>query len=59
MSLTDREIEVARYVLAIQRAERDGRRPPAPTAGVLTPEELRDLRVMIRRSKARAERLGQ
>ena len=32
MSLTDREIEVARYVLAIQTAERDGRRAPAPTA---------------------------
>ena len=59
MSLTDREIEVARYVLSIQRADRDERRAPTPTAGVLTPEELRDLRVMIRRSNARAERLQQ
>jgi hypothetical protein len=53
-----REIEVARYVLAIQRAERDGHRAPAPKAGLLTPEELRDLRVIIRRSNARAERVG-
>ena len=57
MSLTDRDLEVARYVLAIQRAERDERRAPAPKAGVLTREELRDLRVMIRRSNDRAERL--
>lgn len=57
MTLTDREIEVARYVLAVQRAERDGRRPPAPKAGLLTAEELRELRVIIRRSNARAERL--
>lgn len=57
MSLTDRETEVARYVLAFQRAERDGRRPPAPKAGLLTDEELRELRVIIRRAGARAERL--
>ncbi len=58
MTLTDREVEVARYVLSFQRAEGDGRRAPAPTAGLLTAEELRELRVMIRRSSARAERLG-
>jgi hypothetical protein len=57
MSLTDRDREVARYVLAVLRAERDGRRAPAPTGGLLTAEELRELRVMIRRSNARAERL--
>ena len=58
MSLTDREIEVARYVLAVQRAELDGRRAPAPKAGLLTAEELRELRVIIRRANARAERLA-
>jgi hypothetical protein len=57
VSLTDRDKEVARYVLAFQRAERDGRRAPAPATGLLTAEELRELRVMIRRSSARAERL--
>ena len=58
MSLTDREKEVARYVLAFQRAEDEGRRVPAPAAGLLSAEELRELRVMVRRSNARAERLG-
>ena len=58
MSLTDRDMEVARYVLAFQRAEGDGRRAPAPIAGLLTAEELRELRVIIRRSTARDERLG-
>ena len=58
MSLTDRETEVVRYVLAIQRAESDERRVPAPAAGLLSAEELRELRVMVRRSNARAERLG-
>jgi hypothetical protein len=57
MSLTDRDAEIARYVLAFQRAARDGRRAPAPKAGLLTDEELRELRVLIRRSTARAERL--
>ena len=56
-SLTDREIEVARYVLACQRAERDGHRASAPKAGLLTAEELRELRGISRRSSARAERL--
>ncbi len=58
MSLTDRDMEVARYVLAFQRAEADGRRAPAPIAGLLTAEELRELRVMIRRSTARDDRLA-
>ena len=57
MSLTDRDKEVARYVLAFQRAEADGRRPPAPAGGLLTAEELRELRVLIRRSIARSENL--
>ena len=56
MSLTDRDKEITRYVLAFQRAEADGRRAPAPPGGLLTPEELRELRVIIRRSTARAER---
>lgn len=58
MSITDREKEVARYVLAVQRAEAEGRRMPAHAPGLLSAEELRDLRVMVRRSNARAERLG-
>jgi hypothetical protein len=58
MSLTDREKEVARYVLAFQRAEDEGRRVPAHAPGLLSTEDLRDLRVMARRSNARAERLG-
>jgi len=57
MSLTDRDKEVARYVLAFQRAEADGRRAPAPARGQLTAEELRELRVIIRRSIARSENL--
>ncbi len=57
MSLSDRDKEVARYMLAFQRAESDGGRAPAPAAALLTAEELRELRVIIRRSNARAERL--
>ena len=57
MSLTNRDMEVARYVLAFQRAESDGRRAPARAAGLLTAEELRELRMIIRRSNARAEKL--
>ena len=58
MSLTDRDKQVARYVLAFLRAEDEGRRVPAHTPGLLTAEELRELRVIIRRSNARDERLG-
>ena len=58
MSLTDRDAEVARYVLAIQRAESDGRWVPTPPAGLLSADECRELRIIVRRSNARADRLG-